>query len=115
MKGRWPRWPADRCAGSCDHVEREAHQLEAEIERDGVAGRDQHQHAERRQQDQDREFEPGDPLAAHKLERQDQRHQGADQRQSAHETRERVVGEGTVERDPHRPVLGDEQNEREPE
>ena len=39
------------------HVEREAHQLEAEIERDQVGRRDQHQHAGGREQDQDRELE----------------------------------------------------------
>ena len=38
-------------------VERERHQFEAEIERDQVAGRDQHHHAERREQHQDRVFE----------------------------------------------------------
>ena len=39
------------------HVEREAHQLEPEIERDQVGRRDQHQHAGGREQDQDRVFE----------------------------------------------------------
>ena len=39
-------------------VERQAHQFEAEIERDEIGGRDHHQHAERRQQDQHRVFEP---------------------------------------------------------
>ena len=40
-----------------DHVERQAHQFEPEIERDQVGGRDQHQHAERREQDQHAVFE----------------------------------------------------------
>ena len=39
-------------------VKRQAHQFEAEIERDQVGGRDQHQHAERREQDQHGIFEP---------------------------------------------------------
>ena len=46
-----------------DHVERQAHQLEAEIERDQVGRRDQHQHAGGREQDQDRIFELLLPLA----------------------------------------------------
>ncbi|GCC45278.1 hypothetical protein chiPu_0029552, partial [Chiloscyllium punctatum] len=43
-------------AGGND-IERKAHQLEAEVERDQVAGRDQYHHAERREQHQDRELE----------------------------------------------------------
>ena len=45
-------------------VERQAHQLEAEIERDQVGGRDHHQHAERREHDQHRKFEALLPLRA---------------------------------------------------
>ena len=41
-----------------DHIERQAHQFEAEIERDQIVGRDQHQHAERREHDQHGIFEP---------------------------------------------------------
>ncbi len=46
-----------------DDVERQAHQFEAEIERDEIAGRDQHHHAERRQQQQHRKFEAADLVA----------------------------------------------------
>ena len=41
-----------------DHVKRQAHQFEAEIEGDKIGGRDQHQHAEGREEDEDRVFEP---------------------------------------------------------
>ena len=53
-----------------DHVERQAHQLETEVERDEVIGRDQHQHAEGGNQDEDREFEAADSLLTHELDRQ---------------------------------------------
>ena len=41
-----------------DHVEREAHQFEPEIERDQIGRRDEHHHPGGREQDQDRIFEP---------------------------------------------------------
>ena len=44
------------------HVERQGLQLEADIERDQVVGRDHHPHAERGEQDQHREFEARDLL-----------------------------------------------------
>ena len=43
--------------GRCDHIERQAHQLQPEIERDQIGGRDQHQHAKRREQEQCAVFE----------------------------------------------------------
>ena len=43
--------------GGRDHVERQAHQLETQIERNKIRGRDQHQHAERREQEQRTVFE----------------------------------------------------------
>ena len=46
-----------------DDVERQRLQLEAEIERDQVVGRDHHQHAERGEQDEDRELEALEVLA----------------------------------------------------
>ena len=98
-----------------DHVERQAHQFEAEIERDEVIGRNQHQHAEGRNEDEDRKFEAADPLLAHELDRQQKRHQRADQRDRAHEAGEGVVGEGAVEGDAHRAILGHQQNEYEAE
>ncbi len=98
-----------------DHVERQAHQFEAEIERDEIIGRDQHQHAEGGNEDEDREFEPADPLLAHELDRQQKRHQRADQRKRAHEAGERVVDEGAVEGDAHRAIPGHHQNEDEAE
>ena len=52
------RRPQRRAMARGHHVERQAHQFEAEIERDQVGGRDQHQHAERRQHDQHGIFEP---------------------------------------------------------
>ena len=98
-----------------DHVERQAHQLETEVERDEVIGRDQHQHAEGGNEDEDREFEPADPLLTHELDRQQKRHQRADQRKRAHEAGEGVVGEGAVEGDAHRAIPGHHQNEDEAE
>ena len=53
-----------------DHVERERHQLEPEIEHDQVAGRDQHHHAERRKQHQDRIFEDAPGRIGQELSRQ---------------------------------------------
>ena len=98
-----------------DYVERQAHQFEAEIERDEIVGRDQHQHAERANEDEDREFEAADPLLAHELGGQHHRHQRADERERAHEAGEGVIGEGAVEGDAHRAILGDQHNENDAE
>src|SRR2546421_583785 len=46
-----------------DDVEREALELEADIERDEIVGRDHHHHARRREQDEDGELEARDALA----------------------------------------------------
>ena len=98
-----------------DHVKRQAHQFEAEVERYEVIGRDQHQHAKGGDENQHREFEPANPLLAHELDGQQNRHQGADQRDRAHEAGKGVVGEGAIERNAHRAVLGHHQNQYEAE
>ena len=82
-----------------DHVERKAHQLEAEIERDQVGRRDQHQHAGGREQDQDRIFELLLPLAAEIVERHQDRGRRADERQELEEAREAVDHEAAAEGD----------------
>ena len=46
-----------------EHVERQALEFEAEVKRDEVVGRDRQHHAGRREQDQHRILEPGQPLA----------------------------------------------------
>ena len=73
-----------------DHVERKAHQLEAEIERDQVGRRDQHQHAGGREQDQDRELELLDLLGRQIVERQEDGRGRADQREDLQDAREVV-------------------------
>ena len=95
-----------------DDVERQAHQLEAEIERDEVAGRDQHHHAERGEQDQHRELEAADLLVAHEVDRQQQRDQRADQRQRLHEAAERIVDEGAEEGRRRLALVGDDHRQR---
>ena len=82
-----------------DHVERQAHQFEAEIERDQVGRRNQHQHAGGRQQDQHRILEPLLLLAAEIVERHQDRDRRAGQRQELQEAREVVDDEAAAERD----------------
>ncbi len=103
------------------HVEREAHQLEAEIERDQVGRRDQHQHAGRREQDQDRIFEPLLPLDLEIVDRHQDRGRRAGQRQQLEEARERIDHEAAAEgdelagRQPDHDRAGtDQQQDREP-
>ena len=89
---------ARRCRGRCgDDVEREAHQLEAEIERDQVVGRDHHHHAGGRQQNEDRELELLAVLGRQVVERHQDRDGRADQHQYLHEAREPVDDEAAVE------------------
>ena len=64
-----------------DHVERQAHQLEPEIERDQIGGGNQHHHAQRRQQHEDAEFEFLLLLDGQIIERQQQRAGRADEGQ----------------------------------
>ena len=85
--------PADRR----HHVERQALQLEAEVQRDEIVGRDHHHHAGRRQQHQHRVFEPLRLDLAHVVERQEQRAGGGDQRQRLHEAGEAIDDEAAVE------------------
>ena len=80
-----------------DHVERQAHQLEAEIERDQVGRRDEHHHAGGREQDQDRIFEPLLALALEIVERHQDRGGGADERQKLEEARELLDHEAAAE------------------
>ena len=89
-----------------DDVEGEAHQLEAEVERDEAAGRDQNQHAHGRQEDQDRELELVDALLAQERNPHDQRAERADQRQGRHEAPEVVFHHGAVEADPEVALVG---------
>ncbi len=80
-----------------EHVEAQAHQFEAEIERDQVAGGYQQHHAECREHHQDRIFEP--PLARrrHEVERHQNRDGGAGQRKHLHETSEQIDHETAFE------------------
>jgi len=55
-----------------DDVECQRHQLEPEIEHDQVAGRDQHHHAKRREQYQDRKFKNPPRRIGQEFRRQDQ-------------------------------------------
>ena len=80
-----------------DDVERQAHQFEAEIERDQVGRRDQHQHAERREQDQHGIFEPLLALALGVIERHGDRGGRAEQRQDFQEPGEVVDDEAAAE------------------
>ena len=80
-----------------DDVEREAHQLEPEIEHDQVAGRDQHHHAERREQHQDRKFEDPPRRIGQEFRRQDQRRGRTDQGQDLQEAGKIVDDEAAAE------------------
>ena len=80
-----------------DHVERKTHQFEAEIERDQVAGRDQHAHADRREQDQDRIFEGLLPRHGEIVERHDDGEGRAGIGQDLHEAGEVVDDEARAE------------------
>ncbi len=97
------------------HVEREAHQLEPEIERDQVGCRDQHHHAGGRKQDQDRIFELLLLLGREIIERHEDRRRRAGQRQQLEEAREVVDHEAAAEGDelargqPHDDETGDDQ------
>ena len=82
-----------------DHVKRERHQFEAKIERDEVLRSDQRQHADRGEQDEDRELEFVDALAGEEILAHDQRHHRAKQRQHLHEATEAVVDDGAVKHD----------------
>ncbi len=79
-------------------VERQTHQLEAEIERNQVGRRNQHQHAGRRQQDQHGVLEAMLLLAAEIVERHQDRDGRAGQRQQLQEAREVVDHEAAAER-----------------
>ena len=68
------------------HVERQAHHLEPEIERDQVVGGNQQHHAERRQQEQHAVFEPLLVLDREPIDRQHQRAAGTGERQELEET-----------------------------
>ena len=89
-----------------DDVEREAHQLETQIERDQVAGRDQHQHPERRQHNQHRELELVDPLFAQEGDGHHERHERADERQRLHEAAEIVGHDRAVEAEDRVSLMG---------
>ena len=99
-----------------DHVERKAHQLEAEIERDQVAGRDQHAHAGGREQDQDRVFEGPLVLLRLIVERHDDGEGGACEGQDLQEPRvvvedEAAAEHGAVRNDDHDNGGGGEQQD----
>ena len=101
-----------------DHVERETHQFEPEIERDQVAGRDQHAHADGREQDQHGVFELLLPLGREIVERHDDGEGRADVGQDLQEAREVVDHEAAAE-DPCRSGCrrrsngrGDQQHDR---
>ena len=82
-----------------DDVERQRLQLEAEIERDQVVGRDHHHHAERGEQRSAPDTRSARSSRARaKLERHDDGERRADQRQHLHEAGEGVDDEGAVER-----------------
>ncbi len=88
-----------------DHVKRQAHQFEAEIERDQIGGRDQHQHAEGREQDQDGVFEPLLALAPIVVDRHRDGGGRAEDRQDLQKPGEAVDHETAAEGDePCRPA-----------
>ena len=80
-----------------DHVERQAHQFEAEIERDQIGGRDQHHHAERGEHDQHRIFEALLPLVLGVIERHGDGGGRAGQGQDFEEAGKIVDDEAAVE------------------
>jgi hypothetical protein len=73
-------------------VERQREQLEPEIEAHQVVGRDHRHHADRGEEDEDRELEAGEPLLHVPVQRQQQAERGRGQRQQLHEGGE-VVGD----------------------
>ena len=79
------------------HVERQALQLEAEVEGDEVAGGDHHAHAGGGQQHQHRVLELVRPGLAHVVERQEQGTGAGREGQQLHEAGEAVDHEGAVE------------------
>ena len=72
------------------HVERQALQLEREVERQQAVGRDHHQHADGREQRQHRELEALDALVAEEVGRHDQAERRPDQDQDLEVDREAV-------------------------
>ncbi len=84
LQARFGRF--QRVAIACRHdVKRQAHQFETEIKRDQIGRRYQHQHAERREQDQNRIFEALLAFALGIIERHRDRGGRADQRQDFQE------------------------------
>ena len=73
--------------GGRDHVERQAHQLETQIERNKIRGRDQHQHAERREQEQRTIFEFLLLFESEIIKRQQECTAGTDQREHFQKSR----------------------------
>ncbi len=81
-----------------DDVGGERHQLQPEIEADQVVRRDHHQHAERGEQDEDREFEALEALDPGEALGEDDGDGRADERGDLHEARKTVDDEGAAER-----------------
>ena len=79
------------------HVEREALQLQAQIERDEIVGGDHHAHAGGRQQGEHRILELQRLGLAQVVERQQQGHGGGTEGQHLHEAAEGVDHEGALE------------------
>ena len=89
---------AQRAAVACRHdIERQAHQFEAEIKRNEVGRRNQHQHAKRREQDQHGIFKTLLRLAPGVIDRHGNRGGRAEQRQNFQETRKFVDDEAAAE------------------
>ena len=80
-----------------DHIECQRHQLEAEIEHDEIARRDQHHHAKCREQHQDRIFEDAPRRVGQEFRRQDEGCRRADQRQDFQEPGEIIDDEAAAE------------------
>ena len=80
-----------------DDIKRQAHQFEAEIERDQVGRRYQHQHAERREQDEHGIFETLLAFLFCVIERHGDRGGRADQRQDFQKSREIIDDEAAAE------------------
>ena len=80
-------------------VKRQAHQLEAEIKRDQIRRRDQHQHAERREHDQNRVFEALLSFALGVIDRQQDRCCRTDQSENLQKPCESVDDEAAVKAD----------------
>ena len=79
------------------HVERQALQLEAEIERDQIVGRDHHHHAGGRQQHEHRVLELLRSRLAHVVEGEQQRARAGHEGEHLHEAAEAVDHEAAVE------------------